>query len=460
MRQLIWVTASWVILLTSACGNDQPELPAAELPTSTARLFEGFRLITGDGGDPVEDAAILVDAGLIQAVGHTGELGLPPGAARIDLSGKTVMPALVSLHGHLGFQRGLTYDEGNYTRETAIDHLERYAYHGVGTILSLGTDAGDLVYEVKADQADGTVGGARLLTAGRGIARPNAGPGAAALRPSAIGVDTEEEARRAVRVQADSGVDVIKIWVDDRGGTVEKLSPELYHTVIDEAHLLDLPVIAHVFYADDAAALVEAGVDGFAHLPRDAEMSDELVAAVVRRDVMVMPNLGISERGTNGEPPAWLDDPLLHESVPDSVLDRAREAFTRRTPDALQRARASYDAMQRSLAALNRAGARLVLGADSGVQDHFFGYAELRELELMVDAGLTPSEAIEASTSAAADALGLDQTGRIAAGTSADFVVLDGDPLEDITNLRRIDRVLLKGAEVDREALRRRWAED
>ena len=444
------------LLLAAACGGSEPA-PAADVPPSDAILYEGFRLITGDESAPVEGAAFLVDDGVVQAIGLRADLGLPPGAARVDLSGKTVMPALVSLHGHPGFQIGLTFEAENYTRATMSDHLDRYAYYGVGTIVSLGADGGDLVYEIKENQANGTLGGARLLTAGSGIARPNAGPGAPAMRPSAIGVDTEDEARAAVRELASRGVDVVKIWVDDRGGSVEKLDTELSAAVIDEAHVRDLQVIAHIFNAADAAELVELGVDGFAHLGRDEEMSSELVAAIARRGVFVMPNLGISERGIYTEPPDWLDDPLLHESITPDVIERAKGSFSNRSVEAAEDARESWGYMQASLAKLKEAGVTLVLGADSGVTDSFLGYTELRELELLVNGGLTPNEAIMASTSVSAETLGIDEAGLLAAGKSADFIVLDANPLDDITNARLIDKVFLKGIEVDREGLRRHW---
>jgi len=267
-------------------------------------------------------------------------------------------------------------------------------------------------------------------------------------------VQTEEEARNAVRELAARDVDVVKIWVDDRNGTVERLDPELYRAVIEEAHSRGLLVVAHVYYAADAADLVEAGVDGFAHLVRDEEMSNALVAAIASRNIFVMPNLGVSERGTYKEPPAWLDDPLLLESVSRDVIAQVRESYGGRTNDGLARAQTSYAAMQRSLAKLNAAGVPLVLGADSGVQNQFFGYSELREIELMVAAGLTPTEAIEAATSRPAQLLGLDDVGSLMAGKSADFIVLNGNPLEDIANVRSIDQVYLRGEQLRREVLR------
>ena len=445
-----------VILQAVACGGTETG-STAPLPTSSARLYEGAVLISGTDSEPIDDSAFLVDDGRIMAVGRRGELALPPGAASVDLSGKTVMPMLVSYHGHVGYQNDLSYDAANYTRATVIDHLNRYAYYGVGAIVSLGTDAGDVVFEIRADQERDMPGRARLLTAGRGLAAPDAGPGAAALRASAVGVTTEVEARDAVRELAGRGVDVVKIWVDDRNGNVEKLEPDLYRAIIDEAHARDLPVIAHVYYAADAADLIEAGVDGFAHLVRDEEMSRPLVEAIANNNILVMPNLGISERGTHREPPEWLDDPLLLESVPPDVITRAKASFERRTSERVDQASTSYATMQRSLASLNAAGAQIVLGADSGVQDHFFGYTELRELELMVAAGLTPLETIQAATSRPAALLGLDDLGQLTAGKQATFIVLDENPLDDIAHIRSITDIFMNGERLDRDALKAEW---
>ena len=446
--------ATLPVLLLTACGQEAPEPPP---PESSAVLYEGFRLITGDDSPPADNAAFLIDEGVVMAVGQTGELGLPPGAERVDLSGKTVMPTLVSLHGHLGFLKGLAFDAENYTRDNVVDHLHRYAYYGVGTIVSLGVDNGDLAFHIRAEQEAGQLGGARLRTVGRGIADPSGGPGAPTMRPAAYGATTEEEARQAVSELAERDVDAVKIWVDERGGAVTQFPIELSRAVIDEAHLRELQVIAHIYDASDAAELVEAGVDGFAHLARDGEMTSELVAAIKRRDVFVMPNLSVSERGGHSEPQAFLDDPLLHESVTLDVIAKAKESYTRRSADAAAQSAASYADMERSFAKLNEAGVRLVLGADSGVTDQFFGYTELRELGLIVKGGLTPAETIIAATSAPAAALGIDETGVLTAGKSADFIVLNADPLEDIANVKQIDRVFLKGTEVDRASLRAGW---
>jgi imidazolonepropionase-like amidohydrolase len=310
--------------------------------------------------------------------------------------------------------------------------------------------------QVRDDQEAGKLGGARVRVAGRGIGSPNAGPGGAAYAGIAYELTTEDQARQAVQQLAAQKVDVIKIWVDDRNGRAPRLPANLYRIIIDEGHKRGMRVNAHVFYHTDAVDLVNSGIDGFAHLVRDKEMDDALVASIVERNVYVMPN--ISERNTYAELPPWLKDgdPLyrmIQESVPAPVVERIKKSYEGRDPAAVERARTQYAVLQRSTAKLAKANARIVLGSDTGLQDHLFGVAEQREMDNMVKAGLTPMQAIVAATSRSAEYMRLDKMGTLAAGKDATFLVLDANPLDAITNTQRISRVYLKGMEVDRTAL-------
>jgi len=425
-------------------------------PGGGAVILEGARLLRPGSGSPIERGALLVENGRIVRIGENpAGMNAPAGARRIDLAGKTVMPLLVDTHVHLGYQKGLVFAADNFTRDTIVDQLDRYLYAGVGAVLSLGTDPGMLPFQVRADQAAGQLAGTTWLTAGRGIAAPNAGPGTPELKASAYGVTTEEEARRAVREQTAHKVDFIKIWVDDRNGTVPKLDPALSRAVIDEAHKQGTRVIAHVFYLADAKDLARAGVDGFAHLVRDREVDDELVALVKSRNIFVMPNLAISENGVHASPPAWLADPLLRETSPAEVIARVGESFGRRPPDAVARAQRTYAAMQRTLARLNAAGVTIVLGTDDGaVRDHFYAYTAHRELRLMVEAGMSPAQVLAAATKTSADVLRLTDRGRLEPGSRADLLVLDANPLDDIAHTTRIAAVYQNGVAVDRARLR------
>ena len=385
-------------------------------------------------------------------------LTAPAGASRVDLTGKTVMPTLVNAHGHPGFQRGLTYDAANFTRENIMDDLNRALYFGLAAVQSQGIEKGDITLRIRADQQAGKLGGALLHVAGRGIGAPNAGPGGAAYAGIAYEVTTEEESRKAVQELAAEKVDVVKIWVDDRNGRAPRLASNLFRAVIDEGHKRGLKVNAHVFYHTDAVDLVNAGIDGLVHLVRDKDMDDALVASIVAHNVYVMPNLS-GEWNTYAELPHWLKDgdpmmTLLKGSAPAPVIDRLKKGYESRDAAAVERARTAYQILERSTAKLAKANAKVTLGCDTGLQDHLFGMSEQRELESMVKAGMTPMQVIVAATSRPAEYMKLDKMGTLKAGKEADFLVLDANPLDDITNTQRISKVYVKGVEVDRAALR------
>jgi imidazolonepropionase-like amidohydrolase len=432
---------------------------AAAQPRVDLALIDG-KVITVDGRDTVAEAIAIGD-GSILAVGTSAEIRAVAGAGArvIDLAGKTVMPTLVSTHVHPGFQRGVTYAATNYTRESVINDLNRALYFGISVVQSQGIERGDVLYRIRADQEAGLLGGAKLLVAGRGIGAPNAGPGAAAYAGIAYEITTEAEARRAVEELAASEVDVVKIWVDDRNGRAPRLSPALSGAVIDAAHQRGLRVNAHVFYHADAEELVAAGIDGLVHMVRDVEMSDALIAEIVRRKTYVNANLSSPRRATQVGAPAWLTsaDPLhelLTETAAPDVIAKMEAAFRQRSPQAAADARERYAILERSLAKLGAAGARVMLGADTGVEDHLFGLAEHLELQAMVDAGMTPAQVLLAATSRAAEYLHLDDRGSLVPGKRADLLVLDASPLDDIVNTRRISRTFVNGVEIDRAALR------
>ena len=436
--------ATIVLASIAACSL----APAAEQrPVATnATLFEGARLVTGDGGAPIEDSAFLIEADRITAIGKKGEIQLPQGATRVDLTGKTVMPALVDAHSHLGYTdvKHNTTAAANFTRDNLVDHLKRYAYYGIAATLSMGVDRGELPYELRASAVPGA---ALFRTAGRGIALPNAGPGAEYRKDAAYGVTTEEEARKAVQELAAKKVDIVKIWVDDRGGTVKKLPPPMYRAIIDEAHKNNLRVVAHIFDLADAKELLRSNIDGFAHGVRDKDVDEEFMSLIRQHsNVFVIPNLpdrGVAE-----------DDGWLSETVPADEVKRAREALAKRTPAQIKQQSDLFGVQARNLAKLNAAGVTIGFGTDAGVSVGWPAHAELAD---MVTAGMTPAQVIVAATKTSAAILKLDQLGGIALGKSADFIVLNGNPLDDITNARRIDRVYLRGQTIDRAALKKSW---
>ena len=407
-------------------------------------LFEGARLIVGDGSAPIDNSAFLVTNNKIETVGRKGEIKLPPGAVRVNLSGKTVMPSLIDSHTHLGWQVIQTgqISADTYTRENLVDHLRRAAYYGIAATQSMGIDKGDIAYQIRADPPPNT---ALFHLAGRGMAMPNAGPGAAYWRPVAYGVSTEAEARAAVRELAAKKVDLVKIWVDDRNGTVKKLTPPLYRAIIDEAHKNNLRVAAHIFYADDAKELLRSGIDIFAHGVRDRDIDNELITLFKQHpNVTVIPNL--PERETTAA-----DLQFAAETVPASEIAKLRASIAAVKPDAAKKAHDFYGVQARNLAKLHAAGVRIAFGTDSSAA---VGWNAHQELTDMVAAGMTPAQVIVAATKTSAELLKLSQLGTVAAGKSADFIVLDANPLDDIGNTRKISDVYLRGKKLDRAAMR------
>ena len=414
-----------------------------------AAWFEGARLIDGNGGAPIETSAFLVEDGVFAWVGRRGEREAPDGAARVDLSGKTVIPALIDAHQHIGLTnvKDGTHSKDNYTLANLVEHLERSAYHGVAATMSLGLEFDEaLAFELRNEVFPHA---ARFLTSGRGIAAtPTAGPQQEYRLGIPRGAQTEAAGRAAVAELDGHGVDIIKIWVDDRGGTVPKLEPNVYRAIIDEAHARGMRVASHLGSTSglaDAKDLIRAGIDGFAHTVRDRDIDEEFMALVREHpDVWTIPNLPGS--------PVRLDDlPWLSETLPPFEIENLRAQAERLTAEGPGE---SFELQCRNLARNREAGMGIGMGTDSGVSVAWTTHTEIRD---MAGCGLTPMEAIEAATRVNAEILGLDDLGTVAEGKSASFVVLDANPLDDIANTRRIDNVYLRGEPVDREALRAKF---
>lgn len=405
-------------LAVAACGGAQ----------STAVAYTGATIWDGTEAPPMESATLVVDGGRIVAVGE--DVSVPRGAAEVSLAGQYVIPGLIESHGHV---TGAWADEGvTDPMERVRGDLLLYARYGVTTVNSLGDD--ETVIAVR-DAAGPTDARARVLAAGPVVADNDA----AAARATAL-------------ANADMGVDWLKLRVDDNLGSSRKMPWEAVRAVMEVGRERGIPVATHMFYLEDAKQLLELGTGMLAHSVRDTDVDAELISMLRESGVCYVPTL-VREVSTfvYAERPDFFDDPFFRAHAHAGELARASD------PGFMERMRTSASAAayrealgqaQRNLKALQDTGLPIAFGTDAGPSVRFPGYFEHMELELMIDAGLTPRQALRSATAVAAECLGLEDVGTLEPGKWADFVVLGADPLEDVEATKTLERVFIGGNEV------------
>jgi imidazolonepropionase-like amidohydrolase len=411
----------------------QTQPPSASQPN--VKAFTGFTLIDGTGGSPVPNAVLVVRDRRIVSAGPASKTRAPDGAEQIDLSGRVVMPGLVNAHGHVGGVVGLETPPDGFREENLRRQLDLYARYGVTTVVSLGDDR-EGSFKLRDENGTAGLNRSRLYLAGPVIA-----------------AKTPEDARAAVDDAAKLKPDWIKIRVDDNLGTTEKMPPEVYRAVIEQAHKHKLRVAAHLFYLDDAKGLLRAGADYLAHSVRDLPVDRELIDLMKARNVCLCPTL-MREVSTfvYESRPAFFDDPFFKRHADAKVLaaleDPGRMAGVAKSKSA-QRYKLALEMARKNAKALHDAGIKLAAGTDTGPPARFQGYFEHLELEEMIKAGLTPSQVLASATGDAARCVGLaEQVGTLQAGRYADFMVLSGNPLEDIRNTRTLQSVWIGGSRI------------
>jgi len=421
------------LLLPAAASLDRP---LAQAPPAGTVALTGARLIDGTGRAPIEQATLLIRNGRIEAAGASTALAVPDGAARIDLSGKTIIPGLINAHAHVNADAGSTRP----VREQLEAQLRLYADYGVTTAFVLGSTPTDLQHALalRDEQEQSGKGRARIYVAA----------------PSIRAAATADQARQAVNRSADMKVDIIKIHIN---GNANDMTPEVYGALIDQAHKRRLRVAAHLFYSKDAWSLLKAGVDIFAHSVRDTDIDSAMLAELKRRNVGYIPtltrDLSIFVYETT---PAFFGDPFFLRHVADyggdmkKLSDPGLQAKTRSDKQA-QAIKTALEQASRNVKILTDGGASIAMGTDSGAGDgRWQGYFEHVELEMMVKAGVTPMQALMAATGGAARIMKLDdQLGTLQPGKQADFVVLRANPLSDIKNTRQIDAVWIGGRRIE-----------
>lgn len=423
-----------------------------------ATVIRGARVIDGTGAPPQDDVTLVVDGDHFSVVGPGLRVKMPDGTRVVDYTGKTILPGLVSDHSHIGQVDGTTSGQpALYTRENALRQLRQWVAYGVTTVTSLGLNNPGVFYPLRADLHAGKVGGADLFGADHGIGVPNGAPPSKMMQVGTQQLDrpsTPDEARAAVDAAAARGTDLVKIWVDDFNGSLKvKMQPGVWRAVIDEAHAKHVRVAAHVYYLADARALVDAGVDILAHGVRDKVVDQGFIDAMKAHGTWYIATLDLNEAAfIYARHPAWMDRPFFTHAVQPALAKQFADGAWR---DKVQNDgstpvnEAALKTNEQNLKALYDAGVKVGFGTDSGATPlRIPGFAEHRELALMVDAGLTPLQAINVATQRAATLLGLDDRGVIAKGKRADFVVVDGDPSKDIEATTRIQAVWQRGQQV------------
>ena len=412
----------------------QVDQPVAQVDPDGATALTGLRIIDGTGGPPVEQGTVVIRDGQIVAAGASSAVQIPEGATTVDLAGKTVMPGLIDAHGHVR-----AVNDQVPARNDLITRLRMLASYGVTTLVSLGqleTDETPEVVRLRDEQDQLDLDRARIYTSGPSV-RLQASP---------------EEARESVAQRASLNVDRIKFHMSSGANA---MTPDTYGAIIDEAHQRGLRAAAHIFTLDEARGVLEQGIDIVAHSVRDRDVDEAFIAEMRERNVAYISTLTRELSVFVYEAtPAFFEDPfflrgisLYDEEVP-TLSDPAVQQEIRESEQA-QSIKQALAQANRNLKILSDAGVTIAMGTDvGGGVGRWQGYFQHVELEMMVEAGLTPMQTLVAATGAAAQVSALDHVGTIAPGKVADLLVLNANPLDDILNTREIHSVWIAGRQI------------
>jgi len=415
-------------------------------------VLQHVTIIDGDEHAAMRNKSVVMNGDSIESI-LPSPAHVPAGAKVIDMHDQTIMPLIICTHGHLGLVKGTSQSADNQTEDNLRHQLSRYEMYGVGAVLSMGTD-GKKFAEWRDESRRGTLPGADIYTAGIGFGAKDGVPPASMGFTGVFRPTTAAEARDEVAQEAPLKPDFIKLWLDDFWGQYPKMQPEIYTAIIDEAHKRGLKVAAHVYHMEDARKLVDAGVDVLAHSVRDGELDDALLAKMKKQHVVYIPTLSLDDFAfAYQDSPAWVNDRFFQAALDPGVLDMLKspeyKEKVRKNKVTPQEAAALPVAM-RNLKRVHDAGILISLGSDSGATPiRVQGFAEHMELVLMVQAGLTPLQAISVATRNGAEMLGIaDQYGTLAPGKKANFIVLEKDPSTNIQNTQTIKQVWKNGQKV------------
>jgi imidazolonepropionase-like amidohydrolase len=428
-------------------------------------------LIDGTGAAARTGVTILVRNGLIAGVMDADRAAIPDGTPRLDASGKFVIPGLADMHVHFGTGGRLPFDSLTVDRV-----LRQFLYYGVTTVFNVGATGGSLddVLALRRRQDQGRLMGPHVYATGGLITVPGSHPVATIMhQPNGVDPDmydwskrgvwvvrTPDEMRRTVARLGAAGMDGVKIVVESGpkafGDNHPQMSPALVAAAVEEADRRGLEVFVHATSLDELEVALAHHVHAIMHLVADpAPPRRALLDAMAERRTYYVPTLSLFIwTGTWGDPAQTLTDPFLTSGIEARVIKSLVES-----PLAPKSPPSSADWAWRrgllgALKAASDAGVPIVAGTDTGNPFVFPGYSMHEELELMVEAGLTPMEALVAATRRAAEMLGAEDTfGTVTAGKRADLLILGKNPLEDIRNTRTLEVVIRGGNLIDRSSL-------
>lgn len=429
-------------------------------------LYEGARLIIGDSSAPIENGAFLVQNGHITAIGPKGSIKAPAGASRVDLTGKTVMPTMNNVHIHAGYEGYVSWSAENHTAENLLDHMEREAFYGAGAAETMGDQPDEFAIKFQQDQIAGKFPPAARFFFAAGVAPPGGGPDSLLIQGTTPlhavhEVSTPDEATAAIREIAAKKINQVKIWVDKRDaqrGSHKEMPLEVVEAVVAEAHKHGIVVHAHATQLPEQKLVVKAGVDVLVHTVGAEHLDDEFLAILREKKPYWAPVMGLGDTAELCEP----NNTFVEQVMPDSVVAAVKRGQTWLKSNACDdnnpRAAQTEENRKYNFPKYIEAGARLVLSTDAGVSAKYsYGFAEHHEITMYQRYGLKPADIIVAITSRPTEVLKIKDTGTLAKGKRADFIVLNANPLDNIRNTRTIDSVYLYGVKLDREALQAKF---
>jgi imidazolonepropionase-like amidohydrolase len=409
------------------------------LPATAGTLaLVGGRVIDGTASPALEQATVLVEDGVISAVGARDAVAVPEDARIIDASGKTLMPGLADMHVHLvGGWDGVSVDMLGYRR-----YLNSLLYAGVTTVLDMG-NVMPYVIQLRNEIAAGRLAGPRIYSVGALVDGPDP-----VWPPIAFSLSSEAQLPGIVDQLAAAGVDAIKAY---KGLSVPQL-----RALVAEGKKHELPVLVDFWYRTGSYDAAATGMHGWAHLP-PRRLPDETVAHAAEQGIHWQTTLAVKESFAfrRLDDLSFLNIPLILDTSPPVFLDQLREyAQSPRNAERLERRIEGFEIGMAEARRLHDAGIMLVAGTDAPYPGVTLGEGVHRELELLVEAGLTPLEAIRTATLNAAIHMGDEaEWGTLRVGKRADILMIDGRPDETISDTRNIELVIQRGEVLDRASL-------